>query len=185
MIDDAIKMAKDAMEKAKERLGRELARVRTGRASPALLDDVRIEAYGSPMPLNQLATVSAIDARMLIIKPYDVGNVSAIERAIRSSDLGMNPNSDGTVVRVPIPPLTTERRKDLAKQVKGHGEDAKIAIRTARREANDFLKEAEKDKEISEDQLKKGLDKIQTLTDDYVKLVDQTIGKKESEILGD
>lgn len=185
MIDDAIKMAKDAMDKAKERLGRELARVRTGRASPALLDDVRVEAYGTPMPLNQLATVSAPDARLLVIKPYDVSNLQAIERTIGSSGLGLNPSSDGVVVRVPIPPLTGERRKALVKQIKDHGEDAKIGIRNARREANDFLKEAEKDKEISEDQLKKGLEKIQILTDDYVKQIDGTIAKKEGEIMNE
>ncbi len=185
MIEDAIKLAKDAMDKAKERLGRELARVRTGRASPALLDDIRIEAYGSPMPLNQVATVSAVDARLLVVKPYDIGNLQAIERAIRSSDLGINPTSDGVVVRVPIPMLTSDRRRDLAKQVKGYGEDAKITIRNGRREANEFLKEAEKDKEISEDQLKKGLERIQSLTDDNIKLIDQTIAKKEGEILND
>lgn len=185
MIDDALKMAKDAMEKAKERLGRELARVRTGRATPALLDDVRVEAYGSPMPLNQLATVSAPDARLLVIKPYDVGNLPAIERGILNASLGLNPSSDGVVVRVPIPPLTGERRKVLVKQVKDHGEDAKIAVRNGRREANEFLKEAEKDKEISEDQLKKGLERVQTLTDEYIKLVEQTIGKKEGEIINE
>jgi ribosome recycling factor len=185
MIDDALKMAKEAMDKAKERLGRELARVRTGRASPALLDDVRVEAYGTPMPLNQLATVSAPDARLLVIKPYDVGNLTAIERGIQNAGLGLNPSNDGVVVRVPIPPLTGERRKVLVKQIKDHGEEAKIAVRNARREANEFLKEAEKDKEISEDQLKRGLEKIQTLTDDYVKLVDQTIGKKEAEIMNE
>lgn len=182
MIDDAVKMAKDAMDKAKERLGRELARVRTGRASPALLDDIRIEAYGTPMPLNQLATISATDARLLVIKPYDVSNLSSIERAIRGSNLGVNPSNDGVVVRVPIPPLTLERRRDLVKQVKEFAEEAKIGIRNARREANDFLKEAEKDKEISEDQLKKGLEKVQALTDDYIKQVDGTVAKKENEI---
>lgn len=182
MIDDAVKMAKDAMDKAKERLGRELARVRTGRASPALLDDIRIEAYGTPMPLNQLATISATDARLLVIKPYDVSNLSSIERAIRGSNLGVNPSNDGVVVRVPIPPLTLERRRDLVKQVKEFAEEAKIAIRSARREANDFLKEAEKDKEISEDQLKKGLEKVQALTDDYIKQIDGTVAKKENEI---
>jgi ribosome recycling factor len=182
MIDDAVKMAKDAMDKAKERLGRELARVRTGRASPALLDDIRVEAYGTPMPLNQLATISAADARLLVIKPYDVSNLPSIERAIRASNLGVNPSSDGVVVRVPIPPLTMERRRDLVKQIKEFAEEAKIGIRNARREANDFLKEAEKDKDISEDQLKKGLEKVQALTDDYIKQVDGTVAKKENEI---
>ncbi len=185
MIDDALKMAKEAMDKGKDRLARELARVRTGRASPALLDDVRVEAYGSQMPLNQLATVSAPDARLLIIKPYDASTLSAIERGILNGGLGLNPSSDGVIVRVPIPPLTGERRKSLVKQIKDHGEDAKIVVRNGRRDANDLLKEAEKDKEISEDDLKKGLDRIQVLTDEYVKLIDQTIAKKEAEIMNE
>ncbi len=185
MIEDAISLAKDSMDKAKDRLGRELSRVRAGRASPALLDDVKVEAYGVAMPLNQVATVSATDARLLVIKPFDVNNINGIERAILNASLGLNPSSDGVVVRVPIPPLTEERRKSLVKQVKEHTEEAKIAIRAGRREANEFLKEAEKDKAISEDQLKKGLEKIQELTDAYVKAVDEAASKKEAEIMND
>lgn len=185
MIDDALKMAKDAMDKAKERLARELASVRTGRANASMLDDLRVMAYGTLMPLNQLATVSVPDGRLVVIKPFDMGNLSAIETAINKSDLGIHPQNDGTVLRLPVPPLTVERRKALIKQVKAYGEDAKILIRTGRREANEFLKEAETDKEISEDDLKKGLERVQTLTDDYVKAVDQTIAKKEGEIMNE
>ena len=138
-----------------------------------------------PLGAKKLATVSAPDARLLIIKPYDASTLSAIERGILNGGLGLNPSSDGVIVRVPIPPLTGERRKSLVKQIKDHGEDAKIVVRNGRRDANDLLKEAEKDKEISEDDLKKGLDRIQVLTDEYVKLIDQTIAKKEAEIMNE
>jgi ribosome recycling factor len=183
MIDDAIELAKDGMDKGIERLKKELARVRAGRANPAILDEVRIDSYGSMVPLNQVATVTVADARLLVIKPWDRNSISAIEKGIINSPLGLNPNSDGVVVRVPIPPLTEERRKDLVKQVHGSGEDAKIAIRHGRRDANDLLKQAEKDKDISEDDLKKGLEKVQKLTDGYVKQVDEIMKAKESEIL--
>lgn len=183
MLEDAQELAKDGMEKALERLRKELSRVRAGRANPALLDDIKVDSYGALMPLKQVATVSVADARMLVIKPYDRNTIAAIEKAINNSQLGLNPNNDGVVVRVPIPPLTEERRKQLVKQVKDAGEEAKIAIRQARRDANDLLKEAEKSKDISEDDLKRGLDIIQKLTDDESKVVDQTVEKKELEIL--
>jgi ribosome recycling factor len=183
MLNDAKELAKDGMDKALERLRRELARVRAGRANPAILDDIKIDSYGAMMPLKQVATVSVADARMLVIKPYDRNTIAAIEKAINHSQLGLNPNNDGVIVRVPIPPLTEERRKQLVKQVKDAGEDARIAIRQARREANDLLKQGEKDKEISEDDLKKGLDQIQQLTDDEIKVVDEIVVKKEDEIM--
>ncbi len=185
MIEDAIELATDAMESATDRLTRELAKVRAGRANPALLDGVRVEAYGVQMSLKEVATVSTADARMLIVKPFDANNLSPIEKAIMNAGLGLNPSSDGVILRVPIPPLTEERRKGLVKQVKDLGEDAKIAIRSGRRDANDLLKQAEKDKDISEDQLKRGLDKVQELTNEYVKRVDDVVGKKESEIMDD
>jgi ribosome recycling factor len=185
MIDDAIELAKDAMSTATDRLGRELAKVRAGRANPALLDGVRVEAYGVQMQLREVATVSTADARLLVVKPYDAGNLTAIERAIMNAGLGLNPSSDGVILRVPIPPLTEERRKALVKQIHALAEDAKIAIRAGRRDANDLLKTAEKDKDISEDQLKRGLEKIQELTDKFVKQVDDAVGKKESEIMDD
>lgn len=183
MLNDAKELAKDGMDKALERLRRELARVRAGRANPAILDDIKIDSYGAMMPLKQVATVSVADARMLVIKPYDRNTIAAIEKAINHSQLGLNPNNDGVIVRVPIPPLTEERRKQLVKQVKDGGEDARIAIRQARREANDLLKQGEKDKEISEDDLKKGLEQIQKLTDDEIKVVDDIVAKKEDEIM--
>lgn len=183
MNDDAVQLAKDGMEKAIERLRRELSRVRAGRANPALLDEIKVDSYGSLMPLKQVATVSVADARLLVVKPYDRSTIAAIEKAINNSQLGLNPNNDGVVVRVPIPPLTEERRKQLVKTVKDAGEDAKIAIRQVRRETNDFLKAGEKDGTMSEDDLKRGLEQIQKLTDAEIKSVDDTVAKKEAEIL--
>lgn len=183
MLDKAQELAKDGMDKALDRLKKELSRVRAGRANPAVLDDIQIDSYGTQMPLKQVATVTAPDARMLVVKAFDRNTVTAIERAINNSQLGLNASNDGVVVRVPIPALTEERRKALTKQVHTHGEDAKIAVRQARRDANDLLKQAEKDKDISEDDLKRGLEMIQNTTDDLVKTVDGIIAKKEKEIL--
>jgi ribosome recycling factor len=183
MNDDAVELAKDGMEKAIDRLKRELSRVRAGRANPALLDDIRVDSYGTQAPLKQVATVSVADARLLIVKPYDRNTIAAIEKAINNSQLGLNPNNDGVVVRVPIPALTEERRKQLVKQVRDAGEDAKIAIRQARRDANELIKESEKEGTISEDDLKRGLDQIQKLTDAEIKSVDETLTKKEAEIM--
>ncbi len=183
MLDDALSLAKDAMEKALDRLHRELARVRTGRANPSMLEQIRVDAYGTDMPLNQVSTISVGDARLLVIKPWDRNMIGPIEKAINAASLGLNANNDGVIIRVPIPLLTEERRKQLVKQVKESGEDAKIAIRGARRDANELLKDAEKDHDISEDQLKKGLEQVQTLTDGYIKKVDDSLAKKESEIM--
>lgn len=185
MIDDALELATDAMKSAHDRLAKELSRIRTGRANPALLDDVRVDSYGSKVPLNQVSTVTVGDARLLVIKPWDRNLVSEIERAINNASLGLNSSSDGVIVRVPIPPLTEERRKQLVKQAKEAGEEARIAIRQARRDANDMLKSAQKDSDISEDELKDGLGRVQGVTDDNIKLVDETIKKKETEILGE
>jgi ribosome recycling factor len=183
MLEDAKELAADGMEKAKERLLRELARIRAGRANPALLDDVRVDSYGSMMPLNQVGTISVADARLLVIKPFDRNNIAAIEKAINNSQLGLNPQSDGVIVRVPIPPLTEERRKQLVKQAAAAGEDAKISMRQVRRDANDMLKRAEKDKDISEDDLKRGLDLIQKLTEAETQGVDTVVAAKEAEII--
>lgn len=185
MIDEALELGKDAMEKARERFGVELSRIRAGRANPALLDGVRVEAYGVQMQLREVATVSTADARLLIIKPYDANNIQAIEKAIQNAGLGLNPSNDGVVLRVPIPSLTEERRRELVKQVGKVAEDAKVAIRAARRDANDMLKQAEKDKEISEDDCKRGLTSVQEMTDGYVKAVDDAAKKKEAEIMDD
>lgn len=183
MNDEAIALAKDGMEKAIERLRRELSRVRAGRANPALLDEIKVDSYGSLLPLKQVATVSVADARLLVVKPYDRGTISAIEKAINNSQLGLNPNNDGVVVRVPIPPLTEERRKQLVKQVRDAGEDARIAVRQVRREVNDLLKEQQSDGSISEDDLKRGLEQVQKLTDAEIKSIDDTVSKKEAEIM--
>ena len=182
-MNEAVELAKDGMDKAIDRLKRELGRVRAGRANPALLDDIRVDSYGTMSPLKQVATVSVADARLLIVKPYDRNTIAAIEKAINNSQLGLNPNNDGVVVRVPIPALTEERRKQLVKQVKDAGEDAKIAIRQARRDANELIKDAEKEGTISEDDMKRGLEQIQKLTDAEIKSVEETITKKESEIM--
>lgn len=183
MLEEAEELAKDGMDSAVDRLKKELSRVRAGRANPAILDDVRVDSYGTQVPLKQAATVSVADARLLVVKPFDRNNIAAIERAIGDSQLGLNPNNDGLVVRVPIPALTEERRKELVKQAHGAGEEAKISIRQARRDANDLLKKAEKDKEVSEDDCKRGLDNVQELTNAKIKEVDDVVGSKEQEIL--
>ncbi|MEX1361981.1 MAG: ribosome recycling factor [Nannocystaceae bacterium] len=182
MLEEAEELAKDGMDTAMDRLKKELARVRAGRANPALLDEVRVDSYGTQLPLNQVATVSVADARLLVVKPFDRNNITAIERGINNAQLGLNASNDGVIVRVPIPSLTEERRKDLVKQAHDAGEDAKIAVRQSRRDANDMLKKAEKDKDISEDDLKRGLDNIQELTDQMVKSIDEIVAKKETEI---
>jgi ribosome recycling factor len=183
MVDEAIELAKDGMEAALEHLRAELGRVRAGRANPALLDSVKVESYGTRMPLNQVATVAVGDARLLVVKPYDRNTITAIEKAINSAALGLNANSDGIVVRVPIPALTEERRRQLSKRVRDLGEEAKIAVRQARRDANDLLKDAEKAKDISKDDLKRGLDSVQQVTDDFTTRVEGVVEKKENEIL--
>ncbi|HRI07786.1 MAG TPA: ribosome recycling factor [Nannocystaceae bacterium] len=182
-MDEALELAKEGMQEALDHLRNNLARVRAGRANPAILDGVRVDSYGAMVPLNQVATVSVGDARLLVIKPYDRNSLQAIEKAINAAQLGLNPNSDGVVLRLPIPPLTEERRKGLVKQVKEKAEEAKVACRQARRDANDILKEAEKSKEISEDGLKKALDKVQELTDRFMKQVEEIVAKKEAEIM--
>ncbi len=183
MLDDAKELAQDGMEKALERLRKELARIRAGRANPSLLDGVMVDSYGSMVPLKQVGTISVGDARLLVIKPYDRNNITAIEKGINHSQLGLNPQSDGVVVRVPIPALTEDRRKALVRQSHDICEDAKISMRQCRREANDLLKEAEKNKDISEDDLKRGLDEIQKITAAETKKVDTAMAAKEAEII--
>ena len=185
MIDEALELGEDAMKTARERFGRELGKVRAGRASPSLLDGIRVEAYGVKMNLREVASISAADARLLIVKPFDANNIPAVERAIIQANIGLNPSSDGVVLRLPIPPLTEERRRQLVKQVGDLAEQAKVAIRQARREANDLLKDAEKSKDISEDDLKRGLEKVQELTNGYVKHIEDGAKKKEAEIMDD
>ncbi len=185
MVDDVLADLKQGMQATLENLDRELAKRRTGRANVALLDGVKVDYYGSLSPLNQVASLQVPDPRLITIKPWEKAMVSVIEKAIQQSSLGLNPASDGEVIRLPIPPLTGERRAQLVKDVKGVGEDSKVALRNQRRDANDMLKALEKDKEISEDDMHRGLTKVQEVTDDFVKKVDETVSKKEKEILDD
>tara|TARA_B100000925_G_C22009658_1_gene475596 strand:- start:1763 stop:2323 length:561 start_codon:yes stop_codon:yes gene_type:complete len=161
----------------------QLSRVRTGRANASLLDNIKVDYYGAPTPLNQLGQVSTPEARLLQIQPFDKQMIGDIEKAILGSNLGVTPSNDGNLIRIPFPLLTEERRKEIAKDVKKIGEDAKIAIRGVRRDQNEIVKKAEKSKEISEDESKKYQSEIQNKIDDYVKRVDKAISEKESEVL--
>lgn len=183
MVDDVLSEAELSMEKAVERFKSELAKVRTGRANLSLLDNVKIDYYGTPTPLNQVASLTVADARLITIKPWEKNMLPIIEKTIRGSDLGLNPVADSELVRLPIPPLTHERRKELAKMIKKMTEEARVAVRSGRRDANDMLKDAEKEKEISEDENKAAQKRVQDLTDKYVGVVDGIGSKKEEEIL--
>ena len=171
------------MQKAIDVLKKDLSRIRTGRATPALLDGVMVDYYGSMLPVNQVANVSVPDARMIVIQPWEKNMLPVIEKAIQTSDLGLNPQSDGNMLRLPIPPLSEERRKDLFKNCKKIGEDSKVGIRNVRRDSNEKLKKAEKDKDITQDDEKKALDEIQKLTDKFIKNVDDLLVVKEKEIM--
>lgn len=183
MANEMVQDAKKRMSKAIDALRNELATIRAGRANPALLDRVQVEYYGADTPLNQLAGITAPEARMLVIQPYDKSIMSEIERAILKADLGLTPNNDGGVIRISIPPLTEERRKDLVKQVKKAGEEAKVAVRNVRRDANDNLKKAEKAGDITEDELRRLTDDVQKLTDEHINNIDQVSATKEKEIM--
>ena len=183
MYNDVISRGRSGMEKSVDALKKELARIRTGRASTTLLDEVRIDYYGTPTPLNQVGTLTVPEPRLITIQPWEKNLIPEIEKAILKSDLGLNPSSDGILVRIAIPPLTEERRKEMVKLTKRVGEDAKIAIRNVRRDANESLKKLEKDKEISEDELKRGEKEIQDLTDGYVKKIDEIVAAKEKEVM--
>lgn len=173
------------MKGALEALDRELGKVRTGRATPKLVDGVivNVQSYGTTMPLNQLATVQAPDARLLTISPWDKGTLADIERAILAAGLGLNPSNDGQILRLPVPPLTQDRRKELVKIAKKAGEEAKVRLRHIRREYNELFKEGEKGGDISEDDLERMLEKVQTSTDAWVAKVDALVSKKEAEVL--
>lgn len=183
MIDDTKQEAKERMLKAIDSLRRDFNRVRTGRATPTLLEGVRADYYGQATPLNQMAGISVPEARMIVIQPWDPKSCEQIEKAILASDLGLTPQSDGKVVRIAFPPLTEARRKDLVKVVRKMAEEAKVAVRASRRDANEMLKEFKKEGEISEDDAFRGQDEIQKLTDDYIKKVDEVLAEKEKEIL--
>ena len=183
MVDDIMKDLEAGIVKALEALKRELQKVRTGRANLALIDGVRVDYYGTPTPLNQVANCSTPDARLIVIKPWEKKLCPAIEDAIRKADLGVNPSSDGELVRVPIPSLTEERRRDLTKVVKRMGEDARVAVRGQRREANELLKEYKAGGDITEDDEKTGQKKVQTAVDGGIAKVDEIVAKKEAEIM--
>jgi len=183
MIPEVKKKTEDKMKATIESLRHEFSTIRTGRASLALLDDVRVDYYGTPSPLSQIATLSLPDARTITVQPWETKMVGPIEKAIQKSDLGINPMNDGRVIRLVIPQLTEERRKELVKKAKKMSEEAKVAIRNHRRDSNEVLKKAEKEKTITEDDLLKGEHEIQKLTDDFIKKVDDVLAHKEKEIM--
>ncbi len=171
------------MKKSLESFQKELSHIRTGRATPALLDGVRVESYGQQLPLKQVAAIAVPDPKSITISPWDKGQIGAIEKAIQASDLGLNPIRDKNVIRLPIPPLTEERRKELAKQCAKIAEDAKVAVRNIRRDINEAIKKAEKAKEITEDESRKEQDLVQVATDRFIKQVDEILKIKEKEIM--
>ncbi|NLP29043.1 MAG: ribosome recycling factor [Clostridia bacterium] len=183
MIKEILNKAEEKMLKTVQVLKADLATMKAGRANPTILDRIEVEYYGSMMPLNQVANVSAPEPRMLLIQPWEKSTLKAIEKAILKSDLGINPTNDGTVIRMLIPELTEETRRNLVKQVKKTGEDSKIAIRTIRRDANDKIKALKKNGEMSEDEIKKAEDDIQKKTDNYIKEIDKIVEVKEKEIM--
>ncbi len=180
---EVYKNCEEKMNKTINVLKEELHSIRAGRANPALLDRITIDYYGTETPLKQIASISAPEARLLVIQPYDASAIQNIEKAIMQSDLGLNPSNDGKLIRLAIPMLTEERRKSLLKIVKKTGEDAKVAIRNERREANDKLKKLHKNNELTEDDLKRCEDDIQELTNKYTNVIDELISKKEKEIM--
>jgi ribosome recycling factor len=183
MIEEIKQDARARMKKSIEALGHELSKIRTGRAHPSLLDHIKVDYYGSEVPLTQAANIVAEDSRTLSVTPWEKAMVPVIEKAIMTSDLGLNPNTAGTVIRIPMPPLTEERRKDLVRVVRAEGEGARVAIRNIRRDANNDLKELLKEKEISEDDERRATDDIQKLTDEFVKEVDKLLAVKEAELM--
>lgn len=182
-IADIKKTAETKMGKSIEALKNDLQKIRTGRAHPGILDQVNVEYYGSMVPISQVANVSLLDARTISVQPWEKGLGAKIEKAIRESDLGLNPASQGDLIRVPMPPLTEERRKDLTKVVRHAGEDAKVAVRNLRREANEHLKKLLKDKAVAEDDERRAQDDVQKLTDRVVAEVDKLVHAKEAEIM--
>jgi ribosome recycling factor len=175
--------AKQRMDKVLTDLNHEMTSIRTGRANASMLDNVRVDFYGTPTPLNQVGNISAPEAGLLTIAPWDSSVIGAIEKAIRNAELGLNPANDGKLIRIPIPPLNAERRKELAKKLSGMAEDHRVALRNIRRDANDQIKKLVKDKAISEDDEKRGLDEVQKMTDGFIKKLDEAAKAKEKDIL--
>ena len=183
MLDSIYEETSDIMKKSVENLDKELNRMRTGRASLSILDNILVDYYGTMTPLNQMATLAVPESRLITIQPWDVSIIKEIEKGILKSDLGLTPSNDGKIVRISIPPLTEERRKELVKVVHKMCEDHKVTVRNVRRDANDLLKSLKKDGEISEDDAFKGQDQIQKITDEHIKLIDECYKNKEKEIL--
>jgi ribosome recycling factor len=182
VLKEVLKEIDDKMKKSVQSLQKELAGLRAGRATPALLEKLAVEYYGAPSPIHQVASINVPDSRTLVIQPWDKTMLKPIEKAIQKSDLGLTPNSDGTLIRLVLPPLTTERRNELVKVARKKAEEAKVAIRNLRRDANELIKKFEKDGDISEDQAKKGQEETQKLTDKYIKETDEVLSAKEAEI---
>ncbi|MCY0887236.1 MAG: ribosome recycling factor [Alicyclobacillaceae bacterium] len=183
MTESIVKDAETRMEKAVSAMKRELASVRAGRATPAMLDKVMVSYYGSPMPVNQVASVTSPEPRLLIISPWEKTMLAEIEKAIQKSDLGLNPSNDGSVIRIAVPALTEQRRQELAKQVKKIAEEGRVAVRNVRRDANDELKKSEKSGEVSEDEIRRLMDQVQQRTDKAIAEIDHALSAKEQELL--
>ncbi len=183
VIESIQSETEERMNKTLESLKRDFSRVRTGRATPSLLDGISVDYYGSPVPITQVANISAPEARLLVIQPWEKSMLGTIEKTIMASDLGLNPQNDGNIIRLPIPPLSEERRKDLYKNCKKAAEEAKVAVRNIRRDSNEKLKKAEKDKDITQDEQKKAMDDIQKTTDKFIAAVDDQLTIKEKEIM--
>lgn len=183
MIEETLQELRDSIGKAHEALRRELSRLRTGRASADLLDSIRVDYYGTPTPVAQMASVTIPEPRLLVIKPWEKGQIKAIESAIQQSSLGLTPQNDGTVIRLPMPALTEQRRKDLAKAAKGHGEDAKITIRKARHECRDMLAEIESDGNASADEVERASKKMEEIVQEGTAKIDEIIAAKEKDIM--
>ena len=182
-VSEVKQQADQKMQKSLEALKNDLAKVRTGRAHPSLLDQVHVDYYGSPTPLSQVANLSLVDARTIGVQPWEKNMIAPIEKAIRESDLGLNPATMGDLIRVPMPALTEERRKELVKVVKHEGENAKIAVRNIRRDANEHLKKMLKDKETTEDEERRAQDDVQKMTDKFVAEIDKLVAQKEADIM--
>jgi ribosome recycling factor len=183
MIDDIYQDARESMSKSIDALNKELKRVRTGRASLSILDGIKVDYYGTLTPLNQMATLAVPESRLITIQPWDVSVIQDIEKAILKSDLGLTPANDGKILRISIPPLTEERRKELVRMVHKMCEEHKVSVRNARRDSNELLKSLKKDGDISEDEAFKAQDEVQKITDEHIKLIDECYTKKEKEIL--
>jgi ribosome recycling factor len=183
MLEDVYQEVEHKMERSLEALRKELSRIRTGRASLALLDGITVDYYGTATPLNQLATLAVPESRLITIQPWDKSQIGVIEKELLRSDLGLNPTNDGAVIRLAIPPLTADRRKDLVKQVKRVGEETKIALRNVRRDGNETLKSMEKEKIVSEDDWRRGQEQVQKITDRFIAATDEILQNKEHEVM--